>query len=70
MHYRGALCKEWMRPRHAGGGPGFRPAATSEGFPVVVATACQAIPVYERWSGPYPYAQFTIAEACFGWNGN
>ncbi|MEI7686498.1 MAG: M1 family metallopeptidase, partial [Planctomycetota bacterium] len=33
-------------------------------------TACQAIPIYERWFGPYPYAQFTIAEACFGWNGN
>jgi hypothetical protein len=37
---------------------------------VFAATACQAIPVYEKWFGPYPYAQFTIAEACFGWNGN
>lgn len=37
---------------------------------IFVDTACQAIPVYERWFGPYPYAQFTIAEACFGWNGN
>ncbi len=36
----------------------------------LVDTACAAIPVYEKWFGPYPYAQFTIAEACFGWNGN
>lgn len=37
---------------------------------IFVETACQALPIYERWFGPYPYAQFTIAEACFGWNGN
>src|SRR5262249_15546106 len=37
---------------------------------IFAATVCQALPVYERWFGPYPYAQFTIAEACFGWNGN
>ncbi len=37
---------------------------------IFTATACQAIPIYERWFGPYPYAQFTIAEASFGWNGN
>lgn len=37
---------------------------------IFVETACQAIPIYERWFGPYPYAQFTIAEASFGWNGN
>jgi hypothetical protein len=37
---------------------------------IFTATACQALPVYERWFGPYPYAQFTIAEASFGWNGN
>lgn len=36
----------------------------------LVETACAAIPVYEKWFGPYPYSQFTIAEACFGWNGN
>jgi hypothetical protein len=35
-----------------------------------VETAVNAIPVYERWFGEYPYRQFTIAEACFGWNGN
>ena len=37
---------------------------------MLVETAAQAIPVYEKWFGPYPYKQFTIAEACFGWNGN
>jgi hypothetical protein len=37
---------------------------------VFVETACEAIPVYEKWFGPYPYPQFTIAEAVFGWNGN
>jgi hypothetical protein len=31
---------------------------------------CEAIPIYNRWFGRYPYPQFTIAEACFGWNGN
>jgi hypothetical protein len=36
----------------------------------MVETVCAAIPVYEKWFGPYPYPQFTIAEACFGWNGN
>jgi hypothetical protein len=36
----------------------------------LVETACAAIPVYEKWFGPYPYPEFTIAEACFGWNGN
>jgi hypothetical protein len=30
----------------------------------------EAMPVYSRWFGPYPYPQFTIAEAYFGWNGN
>jgi hypothetical protein len=29
-----------------------------------------AIPVYSRWFGAYPYAQFTVAESYFGWNGN
>jgi len=32
---------------------------------IFAATVCQALPVYERWFGPYPYAQFTIAEACY-----
>lgn len=36
----------------------------------MVETVCAALPVYEKWFGPYPYPQFTIAEACFGWNGN
>jgi hypothetical protein len=36
----------------------------------MVQTVAAALPVYEKWFGPYPYAQFTIAEACFGWNGN
>jgi hypothetical protein len=36
----------------------------------MVETVCAALPVYEKWFGPYPYQQFTIAEACFGWNGN
>ena len=37
---------------------------------ILVKTSCEAIPVYEGWFGPYPYPQFVIAEACFGWNGN
>jgi len=45
-------------------------ANTSSTAKIFAATVCQALPVYERWFGPYPYAQFTIAEACFGWNGN
>ena len=32
--------------------------------------ACDAIPVYNKWFGPYPYAQFTLVESFFGWNGN
>jgi hypothetical protein len=31
---------------------------------------CEAIPEYNRWFGPYPAPQFTIAESYFGWNGN
>jgi len=27
----------------------------------------EAIPVYSRWFGAYPYAQFTVAESYFGW---
>jgi hypothetical protein len=30
----------------------------------------EAIPVYSEWLGPFPYDQFTVAEAYFGWNGN
>jgi hypothetical protein len=29
-----------------------------------------AIPVYSKWFGAYPYSQFTVAESYFGWNGN
>jgi hypothetical protein len=36
----------------------------------MVRIACEAIPVYSHWIGPYPYAAFTIAESYFGWNGN
>ncbi len=36
----------------------------------MVRWACEALPVYESWFGPYPYAEFTIVEAYFGWNGN
>ncbi len=30
----------------------------------------EALTAYSHWFGPYPYADFTIAEAFFGWNGN
>ncbi len=30
----------------------------------------EALPVYQRWFGTYPYPQFTIVESYFGWNGN
>ncbi|MFO0965747.1 MAG: M1 family metallopeptidase, partial [Gemmataceae bacterium] len=30
----------------------------------------EALPAYNRWFGRYPYPQFTVAEAYFGWNGN
>lgn len=29
-----------------------------------------ALEKYSKWFGPYPYQDFTIAEAFFGWNGN
>jgi hypothetical protein len=35
-----------------------------------VRIAGEAIPVYSKWFGPYPYPQFTIAESFFGWLGN
>jgi hypothetical protein len=36
----------------------------------MVRIACQAITIYSQWFGPYPWDDFTIAEAFFGWNGN
>jgi hypothetical protein len=36
----------------------------------MVRVACDALLNYCKWFGPYPYADFTIAEAFFGWNGN
>src|SRR5207244_594197 len=36
----------------------------------MVKIACEAIPVYNQWFGPYPYPQFTVVESYFGWNGN
>jgi hypothetical protein len=35
-----------------------------------IAAAREALPVYSKWFGKYPYPQFTIVESCFGWNGN
>jgi hypothetical protein len=35
-----------------------------------VEAATQAIPIYNKWFGRYPYPQFTIAEATIGWVGN
>ncbi len=29
-----------------------------------------ALDAYSQWFGPYPYEDFSIAEAIFGWNGN
>jgi hypothetical protein len=37
---------------------------------VAVQAACEAIPYYNQWIGPYPYPEFTIAESYFGWLGN
>src|SRR6185312_15702429 len=36
----------------------------------MVRIATQAIAAYSKWFGPYPWPEFTIAEAFFGWNGN
>src|SRR5262249_25237551 len=36
----------------------------------MVRIACEAIPVYAQWFGPYPYTEFTVVESFFGWNGN
>ncbi len=32
--------------------------------------AQEAIPVYSKWFGPFPYPEFTVVESYFGWNGN
>jgi hypothetical protein len=32
--------------------------------------SAEAISTYQQWFGPYPYADFTICESYFGWNGN
>jgi hypothetical protein len=32
--------------------------------------ACEVIPLYERWFGPYFDEEFEIAPSYFGWNGN
>lgn len=32
--------------------------------------ACEVIPLYQRWFGPYPDREFEIAPSFFGWNGN
>lgn len=29
-----------------------------------------ALPIYQRWFGPYAYPDFTLVESYFGWNGN
>lgn len=36
----------------------------------ILRIASEALPVYSRWFGAYPYDQFTIVESFFGWNGN
>ena len=36
----------------------------------MVRIACEAIPTYAHWFGPYPYPDFTVVESFFGWNGN
>jgi hypothetical protein len=37
---------------------------------MIVDLACDAIATYSRWFGAYPWSDFTISEAYFGWNGN
>jgi hypothetical protein len=36
----------------------------------ILKMVAEALPVYAKWFGPYPYEHFTIAESFFGWNGN
>jgi hypothetical protein len=37
---------------------------------LLVHSACEALPTYCKWFGPFPYKEFTIVESYFGWNGN
>ncbi len=37
---------------------------------LMLQTVAEVIPYYSRLFGPYPWADFTIAESFFGWNGN
>ncbi|HMP61280.1 MAG TPA: M1 family aminopeptidase, partial [Gemmatales bacterium] len=32
--------------------------------------ACEVIPLYNQWFGPYPFEDFYIAQSRFAWNGN
>jgi hypothetical protein len=36
----------------------------------ILKTACEAMPKYMDWFGPYPWPEMTYAESYFGWNGN
>ncbi|GAC1467874.1 MAG: hypothetical protein NVSMB9_09950 [Isosphaeraceae bacterium] len=36
----------------------------------VLDSACEVIPLYEKWFGPYFDDEFEIATSYFGWNGN
>ncbi|MBW3596787.1 MAG: hypothetical protein KY475_05865, partial [Planctomycetes bacterium] len=33
-------------------------------------TAAECLELYSDWFGPYPHAEFKVAESHFGWNGN
>jgi len=37
---------------------------------VMLDAACEVIPLYEQWFGPYAGDEFEIAPSFFGWNGN
>jgi len=37
---------------------------------LMLQTVAEVIPYYSRQIGPYPWADFTIVESFFGWNGN
>jgi Peptidase family M1 domain len=37
---------------------------------MILRTACDVLPVYSQWFGPYPWQELTFAESYFGWNGN
>jgi Peptidase family M1 domain len=36
----------------------------------MIRISTEAFSAYQQWFGPYPYADFTICESYFGWNGN